>query len=296
MEINIDDRGLAINQKLLTLPFQLSDLETIVGKSEAGSVGEERTTYIWHDLGISVLAENSDQSVVDLRINLRENEIKYIPAKQCFAGELIIEGQNFWDYLSLAPKDYLFKDFKTKKIKGTACISKVKREFVAVMLTLKTAPKEKIDPEKYKLKPVANAVTKFSDFNFKLAVVEVLMYEKNLLLPKFDVHEFVKWHEDREIDLDDHYYELIPEVKDYFEQLPIPISMLEQVETIYQDGGNEIYSQLAGHWDGEDDLFNITSTSDLDLLPNLKKITLLYSNKEDMVAQFSAKGIDAEYL
>lgn len=137
---------------------------------------------------------------------------------------------------------------------------------------------------------------KFKDFNFKLAVIQVLMYDKELLKPKFDTFDFVANYKERKIDTDKEGYEIIPEVKKYFEDLEIPVDLLNQVTSIYQDGGNEIHHQLIPFWDGEDDAFNITSTDDLALLPNLKKMTLLFDDEQKMVGEFKAKGIEAQYL
>lgn len=141
-----------------------------------------------------------------------------------------------------------------------------------------------------------DTTSEFSDFNFKLSVIQQLMYESELLHPKFDIHEFVENYDGRKINIDDYEYELIPEAKEYFEKLSIPNELLAKVEEIYQDGGDEIYMNVTGLWDGEDDLFNITSTKDLIHVPNLKRITLFYDDDEKMVEEFSKKGIDAEYL
>jgi len=78
--------------------------------------------------------------------------------------------------------------------------------------------------------------------------------------------------------------------------LEIPEELLRRVEKIGQDGGDSIYHQLYPFRDGEDDCFTITSTADLALLPNLRKITLFYDKQEALAAQFIAKGIDAEYV
>lgn len=138
--------------------------------------------------------------------------------------------------------------------------------------------------------------SKFKDFNFKLAVIQVLMYEKELLKPMFDFYEFVGNYKERKIDIEEEGYDIIPEIKSYFEALEIPSELLEQVDEIDQDGGNEIYLQVVRFWDGEDDLFNITSTDDVELLPNLKKITLFYDDEEKMVDEFASKGIEAAYV
>jgi hypothetical protein len=138
--------------------------------------------------------------------------------------------------------------------------------------------------------------SQFKDFNFKLAVIQVLMYDKAVLQPKFNLYDFVKHYEARKIDIEAEGYEVIPEVQQYFEALEIPSDLLNLVEEIYQDGGDDIYGNVLRFWDGEDDFFNITSIDDLKLLPNLKKITLFYDDEEKMVDEFAACGIEAEYL
>lgn len=136
--------------------------------------------------------------------------------------------------------------------------------------------------------------TDFKDFNFKLAVIEVLMYRKKLLMPEFDIYTFVKQHKARKIDIEKEGYEVIPECRQYFEDLVIPQELLLQVESINQ-GSHDVYHQIVHFWDGEDDAFNISSTDDLALVPNLKRIVLLYDNGK-MLKEFEAKGIQTEYL
>jgi hypothetical protein len=143
---------------------------------------------------------------------------------------------------------------------------------------------------------VARNITQFKDFNFKLAVIEVLMYEEEVLGPRFSVHDFVASYTGRRIDIEKEGYAIIPEVWQYLEELEIPGELLSQVEEINQDGGDFIYHQLHPFWDGEDDQFTITSTDDLALLPNLRKITLFYDEQEELAAKFIAKGIDADYV
>lgn len=138
-------------------------------------------------------------------------------------------------------------------------------------------------------------VVHFADFNFKLAVVQVLMYEKGLLTPKFDVREFAK-HAPRSIDIDEEGYEVIPEVRKFFEDLAIPRDMLAGIDELIQDGGNDIHHQLIPFWHGEDNAFNITSCEDVVLLPNLRKVRLLYDKEQRMVKKFRRLGIQADYV
>ena len=137
---------------------------------------------------------------------------------------------------------------------------------------------------------------RFTDINFKLAVIQVLMYEKGLLNPVFRLEEFASRYKGREIDLEEESYAIIPEALYYFEDLEIPTHLLKEVDEIYQEGGNEIYLEIYPYRDGEDDIFNIKSTEDLKLVPNLESMTLFYDDAKKMVNAFKAKGIDAEYL
>lgn len=84
----------------------------------------------------------------------------------------------------------------------------------------------------------------FKDFNFKLAVIERLMYEQGVLTPRFDVYEFVKGYTARQIDIEEEGYDIIPEVRAYFEQLDIPAELLPLIQEINQDGGDAIYGEL----------------------------------------------------
>ncbi|MEL1245304.1 leucine-rich repeat domain-containing protein [Flavobacterium sp. DGU11] len=134
---------------------------------------------------------------------------------------------------------------------------------------------------KKKLEGLPRGNVKMSaDLNFKLMVVQRLMYEDELLLPKFDVYEFVKNHKGRAIDLEEISYEMIPEVKAWFEDLDIPLELLWDIKELRADGGDEIYHELIPHWDGEDDAFDVVSAEDVKYFPNLKKITLMGNNKE----------------
>ena len=100
------------------------------------------------------------------------------------------------------------------------------------------------------------------------------MYVQEVLKPKFDVYDFCENYTKRDIDPEDYYFEVIPEVKKWFMDLPVPASLAALVTELYFDGGNEIYAQLIPFWDGEDDVFDIESLTEEDIsqVPNLKTI------------------------
>jgi len=137
---------------------------------------------------------------------------------------------------------------------------------------------------------------KFKDLNFKLAVIQELMYNQGLLEPEFDVYEFVEGYTKRKIDIDEEGYDPIPEVLQYFEDFEIPVSLAKNIEGLSMDGGNEIYLQVCPFWDGEDDVFNIKLADDAENFPNLKNVILFYDEDNSILDKFKSRGIEAEWL
>lgn len=114
-----------------------------------------------------------------------------------------------------------------------------------------------------------------ADFNFKLMVINQLMYVDEVLLPKFDVWQFA---EQRGIDIEKVGYNIIPEVVEYFKQLPIPMALLIDIEELEADGGDKIYGQVFPFWSGETEEFNVQSVADVVHLPRLKRTNNAFFN------------------
>ncbi len=111
----------------------------------------------------------------------------------------------------------------------------------------------------------------FKDINFKLAVIQVLMYEK-ALLPAFELEQFVKTYKKRKINIDKEGDEPIVEVLEYFKNYEIEERFANEIEILTLDGGNEIYMAIAPFWSGEEDYFDIKNTEDTKQFPKLTKI------------------------
>ncbi|MER6120296.1 hypothetical protein [Streptomyces sp. NPDC001743] len=116
----------------------------------------------------------------------------------------------------------------------------------------------------------------FRDFNFKLLVIEQLMYNDETLTPAFRIADCLKA---KGIDDPQTYaydndltHTVLAESREHFEALEISAELLATVEELSLDGGLEVYQECSPVWDGEDDLFDVRSLDDLDLLPNLKLI------------------------
>lgn len=136
----------------------------------------------------------------------------------------------------------------------------------------------------------------FQDQSFRLAVLNILMYDKNLFEPAIDAFEFARNYDKRIIDIDEEGFEIIPEILEYFNKLEILDSHVKDIDEIYQDGGDEIYMAICPFWSGEDDSFNIRSAEDASLLPKLKEVTLFHSSDSSILEQFQSRGIRADWL
>lgn len=122
----------------------------------------------------------------------------------------------------------------------------------------------------------------FEDLNFKLMVIDELMYVNKLLSPEFNLRDFAKAYDAREISVSG--YESIPEALDYMRGLAIPKELLSRITHLSYDASREIYGQLVPFWDGEDDRFEVSSLSDLDKLENIQEIE---GFSEQLVESFS---------
>ena len=121
---------------------------------------------------------------------------------------------------------------------------------------------------------VSGPILKFDTPEFAYAIIEELMYNQELLAPKFNVFDFAKDLGEECFDPGDFSFKIIPKVREWFLDLPIPAELGARVERLCMDGGLMIYTQLAPEWDGEDDLFDIPTLTEAELaqFPNLTTI------------------------
>ncbi|MET9345951.1 DUF6892 domain-containing protein [Streptomyces termitum] len=144
-------------------------------------------------------------------------------------------------------------------------------------------------------------MSQFHDFNLKLLVIEELMYGDEPLLPVYDVH--ARLAERGITDAasyaleNDLVSEVLPESRAHFEALEIPAELLARVEELCFDAGTDVFHHCAPAWDGEDDLFDVRSLADLDLLPNLREVTFVEDGVlavPDAAEIFAARGIETD--
>ena len=136
----------------------------------------------------------------------------------------------------------------------------------------------------------------FDNFNFKLAIIQELMYDINVLQPEFDIYEFAKEYKGEVIDTESDT--VIEPALEYFKNLQIPKSLAKEVGSFYMDGGNEVYMNIIPLWDGEDGYFalNDVSLAELRQFPNLTEATVLTDDFDKIKKIFDAAGIKVELL
>ena len=136
----------------------------------------------------------------------------------------------------------------------------------------------------------------FDNFNFKLAIIQELMYDINVLQPEFDIYEFAKEYKGEEIDTESET--VIEPALEYFKNLQIPKSLAKEVGSFYMDGGNEVYMNIIPLWDGEDGYFDLNDVSlaELKQFPNLTEATVLTDDFDKIKKIFDAAGIKVELL
>lgn len=121
----------------------------------------------------------------------------------------------------------------------------------------------------------------FNDFVIKLMVIEELIDAGEVQPPYETGRDWLVG--ERNIDPDaaeallyDELFALpIPEAEQWARDLEITEEQLEAVTELSSDGGLEIYQLLAPTWDGEDDLFDVKTWTDITSarFPNLTYLT-----------------------
>lgn len=137
-------------------------------------------------------------------------------------------------------------------------------------------PKSKVD---YTIVVPDEECLKFDTFNFKLAVINELMYNREVLEPYFDIYDYMAfkkahWNLDNGSN--------VRAAMQYFKDLPIPVRLADQLTEINVDGSDEIYMNIAPEWDGEDDRFDFNKLTEAELrqFKNLKKIGIFGNDKD----------------
>lgn len=287
MKVELNDSGIFINGQEVEIPTNTEKLSKILGEPSRKYYESNDWRIIWDDLGIST----SGIDIVDIKFVVhRQEELPHMPEK-LFDGEIIVDG--------VPIQDHSEKTIKVKKyqFRKAQYMGDETQPIFAYAVGKNYDYKEDVDESKYAFQKIAGEPIVFKDFNFKLAIIQELMYNQDLLVPKFNLREFVDLYKERRIDTNKEGYEPIPEVVEYFKNLEIDSKLAIEVTSIYEDGGNDIYMNIAPFWGGDEDFFDIKSFEDVASFPNLKEMTLLKTDEAEAAkSELEAKGIEVDWL
>jgi len=285
MKIELDSSGILINGHEVSFPTTKDELSKILGEPTRHYYDSNDWRIIWDELG--VYASGIDISTIMFIVKDQEG-FKYTPS-HLFEGELIVDGKPIQDYAEPAVKVEKYQ-VRQARYRGEET-----QPIFSYTLGKNFDYKEQADESKYVLQKIAGEPIVFKDFNFKLAVIEELMYQQGLLTPKFDVFEFAQLYKGRKIDVANEGYAPIPEAVEYFKNLEIDTELADKVTSIEQDGGNDIYMNIAPQWGGDDSTFDVKSFDDVAAFPNLKHVTL-FRIDEALTESLKERGIEVEEL
>ena len=133
--------------------------------------------------------------------------------------------------------------------------------------------------ENYDIETPDEECLNFDTFNFKLAVINELMYNQEVLKPYFDIYDYMKFKKAR---WNLETFRNVRAAVNFFKELPIPARLADLVTEINMDGSDEIYMQIAPEWDGRDgrfDFYKLTE-SELRQFKNLRKMQILGNSND----------------
>lgn len=244
------------------------------------SKNHAKTVAILLNEYMSLLISNNQQGMaLWLILDLFNHEV--YPAK--LLSQIISELEPFIEGWNLEQKQHAIKclfstesDEKKEKTRQILKRSKGARRLAKELVSgaegresdgLKSLLSVNLSPT-YKLP--TGGETQFEDINFKLIVLDELMFVKQVLKPKFDISKFVKEYDHREIK--NSGYEIIPEALKYMEGIKVPDNLMLMITDLNYYAAREIYGNLVPFWNGEDEVFEVNSLKDVNKFKNLQKI------------------------
>lgn len=298
MKIVVEKEALIFDGISVNLPCALPKIQAVLGEGKYLNYNPETGIeyQVWDDAGIWAWLDETKTNITGLGFCMKPFENQ--PVSSLFQGELYIEKKIYTDQKW---KSEEYSDCrKTLKI-GNYVVDQLnfaeeEWDMPERIVIDYIRPKKKTN--KYKQVKNDGPILSFDNFNFKLLVIEKLMYEKKLLRPEFDIYEFAQEYSRREIDIDEEGYEPIKEARRWFERFEIPQKYAPEITELFVGGGNRVYQQIYPFWDGEDELFDLEAVSQAEIsqFDNLKKISSYVPFNEDVTRILNDRGIEIDII
>lgn len=147
----------------------------------------------------------------------------------------------------------------------------------------------------------------FDNYPFKLAVIQLLMYELELLGSKYNGgNEYFEQYKDvAEVSAEESIKRLKPYIEkgnQYFKELKISCSFADKVTELYVGEEIDVYYQINPQWLDFDEYFEVgkdfdiidISEKEIKQFPNLKSITfnMYHEPPEQLIEKIKSWGIE----
>lgn len=305
--IDILNTEINVNGHVLSFPIAYDEIKEVLGEARIEVDDKSHISYYYDELGIEFDGSSAYLS------NLKRKKAYKDKAHDIVGITLYVTGDSIHKFSnSKCEKKYvgnltvlgkkISKDHTWKSVLGYGCqplLDSKDKQYIQVLTQIVTEddtpfydgdtlvkdviisfkperPRCEVD---YSIVEPDEECLVFDTFNFKLAVINELMYNQNVLQPYFDIYDYMafkkgKWN----LETDKNVKAAI----NYFKELPIPVSMADFVTEINMDGADEIYMNIAPEWDGEDERFDFNSLTESELkqFKNLRKM-LIFGNDKD---------------
>lgn len=319
MQIDILDSEITINEKKLAFPMSYAEVKQVMGEARIENDGRGRECYIYDDLGMTFeqgdalwlknqrAYKDADHLITSVHLYITEDwdDVNTKP-KNHYVGGVTFCGKKkennilnrfmgrYQDCIEIEESEYEFAQVGAYVGGEDNRPNYEKDRFLKSIDIVYTPRKPKIK-QNYEMQDTNEESLVFDNFNFKLAVINELMYKQEVLKPYFDIYEYMEFkkaHWNLETEKN------VRAAVQFFKALPIPVSLASKVTKLYLDGGNEIYMNIAPLWDGEDDRFDIDKLSEAELkqFPNLKSIVLMTTSFDELKKLCEGLGIEASLL
>lgn len=317
--IDILDNEIAINGNVLTFPMSYAEVRSVFGDARIQKDKRNWNYYIYDKLGLYFREGNvewlekqqaykdADHIITSVYLYVAGDPIDagIRPARH-YVGNVTFFGKKkehnilnrflgcYQDYIRTADGNLEMAHIGAY-VGGRDDDSNYAGDRFLKSLNIVYKPRKPKTPQNYVIQNTDEKCLVFDTFNFKLAVINELMYEQETLKPYFDIYEFMEF---KKVHWDLETGENVGAAVQFFKDLPIPATYADKVTTIYMDGGNEIYLNIAPLWDGEDDRFDIDNLTERELrqFPNLKSMTVITTELEKLQKICGNCGIEVSLL
>ena len=310
--IDVSDNAVTVNGHHLEFPLSYDEIKAVLGEArlEEDNTHGIHITYIYDDLGLEFEGspaylsnlkkkkayKDKEHIIISMTLYVTGNKIFSFkdrkPAKN-YVGNLTVLGQKIDQgktYRSPGGYSYspLIKDEGKEKVwlhvKTSIYTDDEKPLYdgdrFSKDVCLTYYPERPKSNENYNIVVPDEDCLVFDTFNFKLAVVNELMYNREVLKPYFDIYDYMAFKKANwNLETDKNVRAAV----NFFKELPVPARLADLVTEIKMDGSDDIYMQIAPEWDGRDSRFDFykLTESEIKQFKNLKKMQI-FGNSNDV--------------